>query len=145
MYVQSTLQSSGVSLKFKPRMSNIYLHGKQKIVMGGVKHEMVNWHDLVTMVTSLLFVNHYNHYINHYIILQLFLIMSIFSCHHRYKNVSIRHSPSHVSHHPSLCFACRADIYLIFLVWILVTLLMIVACSAHTWNDSLSRSLFYCL
>ena len=30
MYVQSTLQSSGVSLKFKPRISNIYLHGKQK-------------------------------------------------------------------------------------------------------------------
>ena len=46
MYVQSTLQSSGVSLKFKPRISNIYLHGKQNIVMGDVKHEMVN--DLLT-------------------------------------------------------------------------------------------------
>ena len=33
---------SGVSLKFKPRIANIYLHGKQNIVMGGVKHEMVN-------------------------------------------------------------------------------------------------------
>ena len=42
MYVQSTLQSSGVSLKFKQRISNIYLHGKQNIVMGGVKHEIVN-------------------------------------------------------------------------------------------------------
>ena len=42
MYVQSTLQSSGVSLKFKPRISNIYLHGKQNKVMGGVKYEMVN-------------------------------------------------------------------------------------------------------
>ena len=42
MYVQSMLQSSGVSLKFKPRISNIYLHGKQNIVMGGVKHKMVN-------------------------------------------------------------------------------------------------------
>ena len=42
MYVQSTLQSSGVLLKFKPRISNIYLHGKQNKVMGGVKYDMVN-------------------------------------------------------------------------------------------------------
>ena len=42
MYVQITLQSSGVSLKFKPRISNTYLHGKQNKVMGGVKYEMVN-------------------------------------------------------------------------------------------------------
>ena len=42
MYMQSTLESSGVSLKFKPRISNIYLHGKQNKVMGGVKYEMVN-------------------------------------------------------------------------------------------------------
>ena len=28
MYVQSTLQSSGVSLKLKPRVSNIYPHSK---------------------------------------------------------------------------------------------------------------------
>ena len=39
MYVQSTLQSSGVSLKFKPRVSNIYPHSKQSHMMGGVKYE----------------------------------------------------------------------------------------------------------
>ena len=42
MYVQSTLQSSGVSLKFKPRVSNIYPHSKQSNMMGGVKYEMVS-------------------------------------------------------------------------------------------------------
>ena len=47
MYVQSTLQSSGASLKFKPRISNKYLHGKQNIVMVCVKHEMVN--DVLTL------------------------------------------------------------------------------------------------
>ena len=42
MYVQGTLQSSGVSLKLKPRISNIYLHGKQNKVVGGVKYAIVN-------------------------------------------------------------------------------------------------------
>ena len=42
MYVQSTLQSSGVSLKFKPRVSNIYPHSKQSHMMGGVKYETVS-------------------------------------------------------------------------------------------------------
>ena len=42
MYVQSTLQSSGVSLKFKPRVLNIYPHSKQSNMMGGVKYETVS-------------------------------------------------------------------------------------------------------
>ena len=42
MYVQSTVQSSGVSLKVKPRVSNIYPHSKQSHMMGGVKYETVS-------------------------------------------------------------------------------------------------------
>ena len=48
MYVQSTLQSSGVSLKFKPRISNIYLHGKQNKVVGGVKYDYEIVNDVLT-------------------------------------------------------------------------------------------------
>ena len=38
----STLQSSGVSLKFKPRVSNIYPHSKQSHMIGGMKYETVS-------------------------------------------------------------------------------------------------------